>query len=275
MASSTARAASPIPLLSSARASCAASSAPILYGECRGPGNAPFCTSSRNCFNAASTTFPTSAYCLLNFGVTLAWCGCLVKPSRSWYTNTWPEVKFPAPMPMVGTSSAAVTAAASDPGTHSRTTAKHPASCSLSARSTTSIASSNVRPCGRNPPSTDMLWGVKPTWPITAMPASTSVLAASTRVLEPPSSFTASMPPSFNMSVAEATACFGDCSYEPNGRSPTNSGLEAPRATALQWLSISSSVMGSVVSWPCTTIAALSPTRHTSMPAWSTATALG
>jgi hypothetical protein len=56
----------------------------------------------------------------------------------------------------------------------------------------------------------------------------------------------------------------------PKGRSPTSSGRGAPRATARQWVSISSSVMGSVVSCPCTTMAAESPTRHTSMPARST-----
>ena len=44
-------------------------------------------------------------------------------------------------------------------------------------------------------------------------------------------------------------------------------GREAPRATALQCVSISSVVMGSVLSWPCTTMAAESPTRRRSMPA--------
>ncbi len=46
--------------------------------------------------------------------------------------------------------------------------------------------------------------------------------------------------------------------------------LRAPRATARAWTSISSRVMGSVVSWPWTTIAAESPTSSRSTPASST-----
>ena len=40
-----------------------------------------------------------------------------------------------------------------------------------------------------------------------------------------PSSFTASMAPSFSRRTAERTAISGDASYDPNGRSPTRSGL--------------------------------------------------
>lgn len=44
----------------------------------------------------------------------------------------------------------------------------------------------------------------------------------------------------------------------------------APLETALQCTSMSSMVTGRVVSWPCTTIATLSPTSRMSMPAVST-----
>eukprot|EP00959_Pyramimonas_sp_CCMP1952_P056913 1188346-Pyramimonas_sp.AAC.1 len=42
-------------------------------------------------------------------------------PRRSWYTSTCPLQCGPAPMPMVGTESAFVTAAATAGGTHSST----------------------------------------------------------------------------------------------------------------------------------------------------------
>jgi len=181
--------------------------------------------------------------------------------------------------------------------------------------------------------------GVRPTWPMTATPASTSARAARTLAGDPPSScgggvevagrgvaskgvrsgvercrrversmkaargdgrretpgkvlkkrrsprergrmgtsvirteraFTASMPPSFMILVAVSIACAGSRSYDPNGRSPMRSGRDAPRATARKCDSISSSVIGSVVSCPWTTIAAESPTRQTSTPARST-----
>ena len=44
----------------------------------------------------------------------------------------------------------------------------------------------------------------------------------------------------------------------------------APLETALQCTSMSSMVTGRVVSWPCTTMATLSPTSNMSMPAVST-----
>lgn len=46
--------------------------------------------------------------------------------------------------------------------------------------------------------------------------------------------------------------------------------LLAPLDTALQCTSMSSMVTGKVVSWPCTTMATLSPTSSMSMPAVST-----
>ena len=48
-------------------------------------------------------------------------------PSRSWRTSTWPSQSGPAPMPMVGTGTDRVIAAATSRGTHSSTMAKQPA----------------------------------------------------------------------------------------------------------------------------------------------------
>src|SRR5918912_1163187 len=50
------------------------------------------------------------------------------RPSRSWVTRICASQSGPAPMPMVGTWSAAVTSRAISRGTTSRTTAKAPAS---------------------------------------------------------------------------------------------------------------------------------------------------
>lgn len=52
-----------------------------------------------------------------------------------------------------------------------------------------------------------MAWGVSPTWPITAMPASVMALAADTLAGMPPSILTASMPPDFRNCTALFTAC--------------------------------------------------------------------
>ena len=53
------------------------------------------------------------------------------------------------------------------------------------------------------------------------------------------------------------------------------SAFSAPRATARQWCSIASIVTGSVVSWPSTTSANVSPTSNTGMPASSRILAVG
>jgi hypothetical protein len=58
--------------------------------------------------------------------------------------ETWPLHRDPAPMPMVGICSAWVAAAATGEGTHSRTTAKQPASCKASAASTTCVRRARV-----------------------------------------------------------------------------------------------------------------------------------
>lgn len=57
--------------------------------------------------------------------------------------RTCPLQNGPAPMPMVGTVSADVAAAATGAGTHSSTTAKQPASCNASAASTTCVCAIN------------------------------------------------------------------------------------------------------------------------------------
>ena len=86
----------------------------------------------------------------------------------------------------------------------------------------------------------------------------------------PPSSLMASMFPCFMKRMAVSMACCGDVSYEPNGKSAILNALRLPLETAWQWSSISSTVTGRVVSCPCTTIPAESPTRSMSIPAEST-----
>ena len=213
---------------------------------------------------------PTQAYCLQNLGETFAWWGCCRKPSKSWNTKTCPLVPLPAPIPIVGICSADVIESATSFGTHSNTIAKQPASCSFSAALKISSAEVAVRPWGLKPPRTPIAWGVRPRWPTTAIPALTIVLTVSTRASQPPSSLTASTPPSFTSRMADSSAWFALVSYDPNGRSPTTNVRFVPRFTAWQCVIISWSVIGKVVSWPCTTIAAESPTSVMSKPALST-----
>ena len=137
------------------------------------------------------------------------------------------------------------------------------------------MAARALLPVGLKPPMLEMACGVSPTWPMTATPASEMARAASTRRAPPPSILTASMPPSLSSRTAAPTACSALASYEPKGRSPMSSGRRAPRATARQCDTISSSVTGSVVSWPSTTMPTLSPTSSMSMPAASTCAAEG
>jgi hypothetical protein len=94
-------------------------------------------------------------------------------------------------------------------------------------------------------------------------------------ILPAPSSLTRSAPPSFTIRIALATACSSETSYEPKGRSPITSGPRAARVTARVRKIISSSVTGTVDSWPSITIAALSPTRISSTPASSARRAAG
>jgi hypothetical protein len=69
--------------------------------------------------------------------------------------------------------------------------------------------------------------------------------------------------------TALRTADESETWYEPNGMSPTTSGRRTAEATARVMKIISSIVTGTVDSWPSTTIAALSPTSTTSIPAAS------
>jgi len=52
-----------------------------------------------------------------------------------------------------------------------------------------------------------MAWGVKPTCPITAIPASTIAFAAVILEGDPPSNLIASIPPSFKTLTEVSTAC--------------------------------------------------------------------
>ena len=108
---------------------------------------------------------------------------------------------------------------------------------------------------------------------MTGMPASVSVATTST-MRPPPSSFTAFAPASLRKRVAVRSAWVGPSWYEPNGRSATTIDVEAPRAVARVWCSISSTVTGTVESRPSTTMPRLSPTSSSGMPASSATTAL-
>jgi hypothetical protein len=77
------------------------------------------------------------------------------------------------------------------------------------------------------------------------MPAAT-IAAARSATTPPRSSLTASQPASFTNRCAVATACSSDCSYDPNGKSPTSSGVVSPRRTAPASISISSTDTGTV-----------------------------
>ena len=68
---------------------------------------------------------------------------------------------------------------------------------------------------------------------------------------------------------AFVTPCSCDAWYDMNGMSPTTCERRAPRTTARQWYAISSSVTGSVVSWPWMTMPRESPTSRQSAPASS------
>ena len=75
--------------------------------------------------------------------------------------------------------SSSVTAA----GIASNTSAKQPASCSASASEAIRSAAPAVRPWAFQPPRAVEVWGVRPTWPITGMPAPTIARARRDRCL--------------------------------------------------------------------------------------------
>ena len=109
---------------------------------------------------------------------------------------------------------------------------------------------------------------------MTGIPAPTR---ASTResVGPAPSILTASAPASFTNRIAFRTASSSETWNEPNGMSATTRARATPRVTAPVSMSISSTVTGTVESWPRTVIAAESPTRTTSTPAASASRPLG
>ncbi len=82
-----------------------------------------------------------------------------------------------------------------------------------------------------------MAWtdcGVRPTWPITGMPALTMRCTCSATG-SPPSSFTASKPPSFIILPACSSAFSLDTWKLMNGMSPTTCARRVARATARPW----------------------------------------
>ena len=90
----------------------------------------------------------------------------------------------PAPMPIVGTSSASVAAAPTTSGTPSSTKPKHPAASSAFAASSKAVAASTDLPCTRNPPMASTDCGVRPKCPITGISA--RMIASTTPQPGPP-----------------------------------------------------------------------------------------
>ena len=84
-----------------------------------------------------------------------------------------------------------------------------------------------------------------------------------------PSILTAIAPASLKKRVDVASACSGEDSYEPKGRSATTMARCEPRTTARVSGINSSTVTGIVFSSPKKLFPALSPTSNTGMPASS------
>ena len=123
---------------------------------------------------------------------------------------------------------------------------KQPTASSSRASATRRRAASAVRPCVLKPPSCVADCGVKPTWPMTGMPART--IARAREAEGPaPSSLTASARASLTKRMALRRASSSEIWYEPKGMSPTTTGRRAWRATVRVRKSISSSVTGTVV----------------------------
>ena len=131
---------------------------------------------------------------------------------------------------MVGMPSLSVMAPAASAATYSRTTENAPASSRATASSRMPAADSAVVPWTLIPPRTVARWGMRPMWPWTGIPTSTRVFTFP-EISFPPSSFTASAPPSWiilpEFLMVSSTLMW----YERNGRSPTMKAFLAPRAT--------------------------------------------
>ena len=84
-----------------------------------------------------------------------------------------------------------------------------------------------------------------------------------------PSNFTAIAPASLKNRVDVASACSGEVSYDPKGRSATTIARLDPRTTARVSGIKSSTVTAMVFSSPRKLFPALSPTSSTGMPASS------
>ena len=91
-----------------------------------------------------------------------------------------------------------------------------------------------------------MACGVRPMWPITGIPARTSV-SMIRAVRTPPSTLTAWAPASRRKTPAFSRASSG-VEYERNGMSAMTIARAEPRTTALVWWTISAIVTRTVVS---------------------------
>ncbi len=123
-------------------------------------------------------------------------------------TWTWPLHPAPAPIPIVGIRSRSVIAAASCSGTSSRTIAKAPASWTAWASARSARAWSRLLPWTRTLPIALIACGVSPMWPITGIPARTSV-SMIRAVRTPPSTLTAWAPASRRNAPACSSASAG------------------------------------------------------------------
>ena len=146
-------------------------------------------------------------------------------------------------MPIVGTDRRRVTSAATGAGTASSTTEKHRPLRARARRRRAASRASAVLPWVLNPPSIVADCGVRPTWPMTGMPAST-IDSHAGAIGPAPSSLTASAPASLTKRIAFSTAFSSETWNEPNGMSPTTIGCRAARATVRVRKSISSIVTG-------------------------------
>ena len=159
-------------------------------------------------------------------------------------------------------------------GTASKTIAKQPAACSASASSAICAAWSAVLPWALKPPSAVAVCGVRPTWPITGIPARTIARARSTEA-PPRSSLTASQPASLTKRCALSIACSFELlvGAERQVADEQRRPQPAPHGRGQHQHLVHADRRGDA--WPSTVIAAVSPTRTRSTPAASATWAEG
>ena len=161
-------------------------------------------------------------------------------------TWTWPLQPAPAPIPIVGMRSRSVMAAASCSGTSSSTIANAPASWTASASASSDRAWSRVLPWTRTLPSALIAWGVRPMWPMTGMPARTSV-SIIRAVRTPPSTLTAWAPASRRKPPGVLERLVGRRVDQERHVADDERALARRATTAFVWWSMSAIVTRTVV----------------------------